>query len=85
MSGTGRRRIDGPLGRALALLLFLACLAAIHASWRAADESFLLTPRGGAGGCLEKRLATIGQQRKAGVLGPEQAMMMRQQAARECN
>lgn len=78
----GKKRLDGPAGRVVAVLVFLACAAAILASFR---PEALRWPGEAGEDCLGPRLASIAAQREAGAISAEQAMIMRQQAARECN
>ncbi|MDX6752259.1 hypothetical protein SH611_20840 [Geminicoccaceae bacterium 1502E] len=81
----GKSRLDGPLGRLLALLLFIACAALILSTWQDAGTRLSWPGAGSRESCLEQRLEEIERQRETGAIGAERAMILRQQAAKECN
>ena len=85
------RRSPGGAGYAARTLAMLVCLGSVAGIVRLAQQSPATSAPGGAatasadgGGCATRKRAEVEQEKAAGRLTAEQAMVRRQKIAREC-
>lgn len=74
-------RGTGPIARAVAVLVFAACVVAILRVGQAPQAAKPAAPEAG---CVEEKQAEIDRLKAEGKLSAEQAMIRRQKIAAEC-